>query len=70
MKTKILKFLASPLGSIVKLMLVAAVAVITKDGGFKLDKQTLTAAGAAAVAALLVVIQNWLNKEFKNYGSK
>lgn len=65
---RINKFLASPLGSIVKLMTVAGLAVVVKDGTIHFDKATLNAAIAAAVAALGIVVQNWANKSYKNYG--
>lgn len=64
------RFLASPLGSIFKLVGVAALAVVVKDGTIHLDKDTLHAAIAAGAAALGIVVQNWANKSYTNYGKR
>ena len=65
------KFFTTPLGSFVKHFLTAFLTVLIAEnqkGIVCFDSQCLKSALIAATFAILPVILNWLNPNYKNYG--
>ena len=75
MKRKITKFLASPIGSIVKVFLMLLLGKIYADFDANRDSFTITLSalkqyGVMALLSCIPMVMNALNPDYKGYGTK
>ena len=65
------KFFASPVGTFIKAFVVALLSLLAarqKDGTLCFDANCIKDILFSSVFAIIPVIINWINPEYKNYG--